>query len=67
MWVETIEIEDVVISSVSLFKNLQTEYREDVRLKAEKIIAEADTTIKRDALQKDTEYQKKSTESDMAI
>jgi len=39
MWLETIEILDVQISSATLFKNLQTEYREQTRQKAEEISA----------------------------
>ena len=37
MWLETCEISDVKIASSSLFKNLQTEFREKERQKAEKI------------------------------
>lgn len=37
MWLETIEISDVKIASSQLFKNMQTEFREDQRLKAEQL------------------------------
>ena len=37
MWLETCEIADDKISSSSLFKNMQTEFRELERQKAEKI------------------------------
>ena len=40
IWLETCEIQDVKISSRSLFANLQTEFREAERLKAEKISAD---------------------------
>ena len=37
IWLETCEIQDVKISSRSLFNHLQTEFREAERMKAEKI------------------------------
>jgi len=37
VWLETIEIQDVKISSSTLFKNLQTEFREKSRMDAERI------------------------------
>ena len=40
IWLETCEIMDVKITSKSLFINLQTEFRESERMKAEKIIAD---------------------------
>ena len=37
IWLETCEIIDVKILSMTLFKNLQTEFREAAKLKSEKI------------------------------
>jgi len=37
MWIETVEITDVRISSNELFKNLQAEFRQKTRLEAEQI------------------------------
>ena len=37
MWLETVEITEVVISSEKLFKDLQAEFRQKTRLNAEKI------------------------------
>ena len=45
IWLETCEIQDVKISSRSLFTNLQTEFREAERMKAEKIAADTQNVI----------------------
>jgi hypothetical protein len=45
IWLETCEIQDVKISSRSLFSNLQTEFREKSRMDAEKIQAETQNKI----------------------
>lgn len=37
IWLETVEITDVRISSEKLFKDLQAEFRQETRLKAELI------------------------------
>ena len=37
IWLETVEITEVTISSERLFTDLQAEFRQDTRLKAEKI------------------------------
>lgn len=63
MWLETIEISDVTIASSTLFKNLQTAFREEQRLKAEKISAEAEDTIRNDRLVRQTAYDKKYAEA----
>ena len=42
MWLETCEIMDVRISSGSLFKNLQTKFREEKRIEAETISADTE-------------------------
>jgi len=39
MWLETIEIQDVKIASQSLFKNMQTDFREKTRHSSETISA----------------------------
>jgi len=46
MWLETIEISDVQIVSGSLFRNLQTEFREKMRLHADKIERSTENTIR---------------------
>jgi len=63
MWLETCEIQDVKISSGSLFRNLQTEFREKSRQEAEKISAETEQTIKQENLVRTEAYQKLSAES----
>lgn len=45
IWLETCEVVDVKISSNSLFKNLQTEFRENTRQDAEKIRGKIENTI----------------------
>ena len=35
VWIETVEITDVTISSTSLFKDLQTNFRENMKRDAE--------------------------------
>lgn len=40
IWLETCEIMDVQVTSKSLFVNMQTEFRETERMKAEKIQAD---------------------------
>jgi hypothetical protein len=45
IWLETCEVVDVKISSNSLFKNLQTEFRENTRQYAEKIRGKIENTI----------------------
>lgn len=54
MWLETIEISDVYITSGTLFKNMQTEHREKYRLHADKIVSESTNTIRQENLEKDT-------------
>lgn len=59
IWLETCEIQDVKISSRSLFTNLQTEFREAERLKAEKISADTENIIKEENLVRNAEFSKK--------
>lgn len=63
IWLETCEIQDVKISSSSLFKNLQTEFREKSRLEAEKISADTQQTIQQEELVRQEKYQKLQAES----
>jgi len=67
IWLETCEIQDVKISSRSLFSNLQTEFREAERLKAEKIAADTQNTINEENLVRNSEFTKKQAESDNKI
>ena len=50
IWLETCEVQDVQITSRSLFTNLQTEFRESSRQEAERISANTDKTINEEAL-----------------
>ena len=54
MWLETCEIMDVKISSGSLFKHLQTKFREEKRIEAETIAAETENQIQTEKLSRDT-------------
>mmetsp|Transcript_35533 Transcript_35533/g.47998 ORF Transcript_35533/g.47998 Transcript_35533/m.47998 type:complete len:170 (-) Transcript_35533:643-1152(-) len=53
VWLETVEITDVKIMSGSLFRNLQTEFRETNRKDAEVIKMKADTAINYERKQKE--------------
>lgn len=57
MWLETIEISDVHITSGTLFKNMQTEHREKFRLHADKIQSEATNKIREDDMEQQTKVQ----------
>lgn len=50
IWLETCEVQDVQITSKSLFTNLQTEFRESSRQEAERISANTNKTINEEAL-----------------
>lgn len=50
IWLETCEVQDVQITSRSLFTNLQTEFREQSRQEAERISANTNKTINEEAL-----------------
>lgn len=45
IWIETVEITDVRISSSSLFSNLQAEFRQKTRMEAEQIQMQTDKTL----------------------
>jgi len=62
MWLETCEIQDVKISSGSLFKNLQTEFREKSRMEAERIEAETQSTIDKERLIRNNTMEKQRLE-----
>jgi len=62
MWLETIEISEVRIISGSIFKNLQTEYREKMRLAADEIERTTSNMIREETMQRDNEYSKQATE-----
>ena len=64
IWLETCEIQDVKISSRSLFTNLQTEFREAERLKAEKIAADTQNVIQEEELVRNAEFSKKQAQSE---
>lgn len=58
IWLETCEVVDVKIASNSLFKNLQTEFREKSRQDAEKIQGEINNTIRQENLERETQYER---------
>ena len=62
MWLETIEISDVQIVSGSLFRNLQTEFREKMRLDADNIERSTENTIREENMQRNNAFSKESTE-----
>ena len=63
LWLETIEIQDVKISSASLFKNLQCEFREKTRMDSERIEADTQNTISGEKLVRDKEFNELKTET----
>jgi hypothetical protein len=64
MWLETCEIMDVKISSGSLFKHLQTKFREEKRNEAETISAETENQIQQDKLVRDTKLNEARSNAD---
>lgn len=62
MWLETIEISDVQIVSGSLFRNLQTEFREKLRLHADEIQRSTQNTIREEDMKRNNEFTQESTE-----
>lgn len=58
IWLETVEIQDVKILSSSLFRNLQTEFREKSRIEAETISARINKQITEEKLQRNLISQK---------
>lgn len=64
VWLETVEITDVKILSGSLFENLQTEFREAQRQKAEIIGMKADNEMKERKLLSNLEFAKKEAENE---
>lgn len=59
MWLETIEILDVQIASSTLFKNMQTEYREQTRQKSEEITATVSNYLRNKQIVREEELSKK--------
>lgn len=59
VWLETVEITDVKILSGSLFRNLQTEFRETNRKEATVTKLEADTAINHERKLKELESSKR--------
>jgi flotillin len=64
VWLETVEITDVKILSGSLFKNLQTEFREAQRQKAEIIKMRTENELKEKKLAQNLEFAKKEAENE---
>jgi len=64
VWVETIEITDVKISSSSLFKDMQSKFREEQKLKAELERMEIERQLKEEKLKSELENSKKQSNND---
>ena len=62
IWLETCEIQDVRITSASLFQNLQIEFKEKHRMDAEKISADTQNTINQEALIRTTVFDQTNAE-----
>lgn len=56
MWLETIEVSDVQICSSTLFGNMQAEFKEQERLKAQQITAASEDKIRKAKLNSDIDY-----------
>lgn len=65
IWLETVEIQDVKILSSSLFRNLQTEFREKSRIDAERISAQIQKQITEEELSRNLARQKSDYEYDV--
>lgn len=65
VWLETVEITDVKILSGSLFRNLQTEFRETNRKEASVTKLEADTAINYERKLKELETSKRNIDTQM--
>lgn len=63
IWIETIEITDVVIMSKTLFNNMQAEHRQAMRLKAEKINMKTELELAEDRRENDVAVQKAQQEA----
>jgi hypothetical protein len=55
VWLETVEISDVQVSSRKLFEDLQCEFRNEQRLRAERIRLATERTLKEEQLAHDVE------------
>jgi regulator of protease activity HflC (stomatin/prohibitin superfamily) len=66
IWLETCEVQDVKISSKSLFTNLQTEFREKSRQVAEKISSDTEKIIQEEAMVRKAEMDKLTAETNTA-
>ena len=66
VWLESVEITDVQIMSGGLFKNLQTSFREEQRMKAEKIAMKTENELREIRLNNDLVMNKKEQESKTA-
>lgn len=64
VWLETVEITDVKILSNSLFENLQTEFREAQRQKAEIISMRVDNEMREKRLTQSLEFANKEAENE---
>ena len=64
MWLETCEIQDVKIASESLFRNMQTEFKEKNRQMAEKISADTQNAIRKEEQIRDSKYKRILAESE---
>lgn len=67
VWVESVEITEVRISSNTLFENMQIEFRENQRNRAEMIKMNVNNQIENEKLAKETELNKKQTDQQRDI
>mmetsp|Transcript_60206 Transcript_60206/g.123680 ORF Transcript_60206/g.123680 Transcript_60206/m.123680 type:complete len:417 (+) Transcript_60206:247-1497(+) len=66
VWLETIEVTDVRIQSQSLFSNMQSEYREQIRSKAEQLRMTTDKGIEENRIAIDLDTKKAEVDAQCA-
>ena len=64
VWLETVEISDVQVSSKRLFEDLQCEFRNEQRLRAERIRLSTERTLKEEQLAHDVEESRRTAEAE---
>eukprot|EP00605_Chrysophyceae_sp_TOSAG23-4_P002226 GSChrysophyteH1.ASY1.ANO1.2469.1 assembled CDS len=66
VWLETIEITDMLVASRHLFEDMQCEFRNDQRIKAERIRLSTERTLQKEKIDADLEHSKRKTEAETA-
>lgn len=64
IWLETVEISEVKICSNTLFEDLQAEFRQNAKLKAQKIINKTNQSINEKKMNSENELIKLRTDVD---